>query len=329
MKRVLFRADAMPSIGTGDLVSLIHLSRYFEKKGWLCSFLIRDYPAGVTLAGKFGLQDVDIIPRDILVEDEVATINRIVEEKKIDLLFFEITQRPLTEYIGIMEGVKKACISFDGKILPDMDLVIDWDVAAADFFEPELYPRTKFLLGPEYVILPLSFDGKIIGDRRFRPKAGKLLICMGGADEFNYTQRVVDILIEYRIRMEVVVILGAGYGFHGDLEHTLTGSGLGYKIKQNVSNMFQEYMECDVAIGAGGLISSELVATRTPSILIATYRHQMARCEYFKSRGWVHYLGYRDFSGEELVSCIEKPREPGEQLPFDTWKIMERVDELL
>ena len=50
MKRILFRADAKPSIGIGDLMSLINLSFYLNPREWECFFMIKAYSAGIKLA---------------------------------------------------------------------------------------------------------------------------------------------------------------------------------------------------------------------------------------------------------------------------------------
>ena len=63
--------------------------------------------------------------------------------------------------------------------------------------------------------------------------------------------------------------------------------------------MLDEYLSCNIGIGAGGLTSSEMVATRLSTILIATYKHQIARCKYFDKQGWAKYLGYRDFKNDK------------------------------
>ena len=158
MTKVLFRADARPAIGIGDLMSLINLSKYFKESGWEVHFMIRGYDAGLKLAKKYNLHRLSILPPNISVTNEIEAINQYSEQNSIDLLFFEITERKLTEYQGISTGIKKACISFDGKILPDMDLVVDWDVEASIYFVPEKYLKTRFLLGPEYVVLPFDFN---------------------------------------------------------------------------------------------------------------------------------------------------------------------------
>lgn len=291
MKKVLFRADAKPEIGIGDLMSLIHLAEYFEADGWQTFFMIRSYPAGLKLTEQYQVKNLNIIESDISISDEVIKINQFIVDYDIDLIFFEITENRLSDYTGITSNVYKACVSFDGYILPDMDLVVDWDVEAEKFIQPEKYPNTKFLLGPEHVILPFNFDMTRAAKRIFNTPPERLLICMGGADEFNHTCKIINSLIGQNNQMHTTVIIGSGYEHQKELEKVLNTAGFKFNVKENISNMFEEYLKCDIAIGTGGLISSELVATNTPSFLIAAYKHQEARCVYFDKKGWVTYLG--------------------------------------
>jgi spore coat polysaccharide biosynthesis predicted glycosyltransferase SpsG len=327
-KSVLFRADAEPSIGTGDLTSLINLSQYFAADNWNCYFLIKDYPAALRLIKDYKLKNVSIINQNLCLSDEIDYINKMVAAYQLSLIFFEITARKLSDYTGITAKTKKACVSFDGEILPDMDVVINWDVDAHKLFDPVSNPKIKFLLGPTYVILPLNYDNDRILQRTFNLPPRKLLICMGGADERNYTQKLVDVLVESGAKIKTRIILGAGYQYGKTLEKNLEESSLTYKIKQNVSNMFEEYMRCDVAIAAGGLTASELVATRTPSILIATYRHQVHRCRYFDAHGWVRYLGYRKVNLPELLDALQRPVIPGKNAVFQPGAILEACNEI-
>lgn len=293
MKKVLFRADAKPEIGIGDLMSLIHLAKYFEGDGWSTYFMIRSYPAALKLVDKYGVKNLKIIESDICIPDEVFAINQYVREKDIDLVFFEITENRLSDYTGITSNVYKACVSFDGHILPDMDLVVDWDVEAEKIIQPARYPFTKFLLGPEFVILPFNFDKNRINRRIYNKLPQRLLICMGGADEHNITCKIVKTLIEKKNSLHTTIVIGSGYEHREKLESCIRKGFFNCEIKENISNMFEEYMACDVAIGAGGLTASELVATNTPAFLIGVYIHQEARCRYFNEKGWAIYLGDR------------------------------------
>ncbi len=329
MKKVLFRADAHPSLGIGDLMSLIHLSDYFIADGWECEFLIKEYTAGKKLLEKYGLENVHVLDKNISIDNEIKIINSLIKDYAINLIFFEITERKLSDYQGLSKQAYKACVSFDGKILPDMDLVIDWDVDAHRFFNPEKYPQTLFLLGPEYVILPFNFSEERITGREYRIPPRKLLVSMGGADELNFTQKVINTLINHHVNIKIVVTIGSGYKYGAELENSLRESRLHFEIHENTTNMFDQYINCDMAIGAGGLTASELVATRTPAMLIAVYEHQIARCKFFDSQGYVKFTGYRAYDENDMLKKISDPHIPEQSIPFNTRSIVEACDAII
>lgn len=327
MKKILFRADAAPHIGIGDLVSLINISKYFDKD-YEKYFIIKDYKAGVNLIKKQNIKNCSVIDSKISIEDEVKYINNFIVQNNIDILFLEITETKLSNYVGLSKNIKKVAVNFDGYILDDLDLVIDWDVEAYRFFDTLKYPNTKFLLGAKYVILPKEFYSSKVVSRQNRVDYPKILIAMGGADEFDFTSKIVQSIISLDIKVELNIIIGSGYEHKDNLENILNKSNLKYNIKQNIINMLDEYLNSDIGIGAGGLISSEMVASKLPSVLIATYEHQIARCKYFDTQGWAKYLGYRRFDNKKLKEAILNPVRLVTNNIFDTQRIVDEIKKL-
>jgi spore coat polysaccharide biosynthesis predicted glycosyltransferase SpsG len=217
---------------------------------------------------------------------------------------------------------KKAAVSFDGNLLEDLSLVVSWVPNTSQLFFPEKFPNTRFLLGYQFVTLPPEFfDDHRIKNRQYKYNPEKVLVAMGGADENNLTQKVVDVLIKSNIDLQVTIVVGGGYEFSEELEKVLRISGLNFCLKNNITNMLEEYLKCDVAIGAGGLTASELVASRTPSLLIAAYEHQIERCMFFQSKGWVRYLGFRNINIDEIKNNILKSPSAVSYNPFRSKEI--------
>ncbi len=301
MKKILFRADAKPSIGIGDLMSLITLSEYLSE--FDCFFLTQQTAAAKGIVEQRKPKNVFWLNEDAGVEEDVAAINMLIDEYGIDMLFFEITERKLTEYIGLNNNIPTLCVNFDGFIPESIKLVINWDVDAYKYYDINKFPNTKFLLGPKYVILAKAFYSDDIKNRKYSAARKKILIAMGGADEFDFTSKVAHAIgCEGR---ELVIIVGAGYEKKAKLEDDLNKRGIKYEIKVNVKDMLSEYLACDFAIGAGGLTSSELVASKTPCALIATYEHQVARCKYFESENQAKYIGFKSFDAQELNLAVD------------------------
>jgi len=304
MRRILFRADANPAIGTGDLVSLVYLADVFGKNGWEPGFMVRGYGDSLAICEKYGLEDVSTIPPGASLAEEEAAIRELVLGRGVDALFLEVTERPLSDYRGLPREVFKGCVCFDGRIPEGMDLVVDWDVAANEFFSPGEHPETIFLLGPEFVFLPPEFDMERVAARTYRPEPERILVSMGGADELDFTRVCAEALAALGVEAEVRFVLGPSYAGRRDLEAFLDSSGMRHSLAVDVRDMFGEYLACDFAVGAGGLTSSELVASGTPCALVALYDHQVARCEYFGRQGLAAYLGYRRCDALELGMAL-------------------------
>jgi len=308
LKKILFRADARYDIGMGDLMSLIHLSRYFEDDGWETYFLMRDYDEARRLVSKYRVKNRCFIPGPISVKDEIAFINRYCFMNDIGAVFACITQRPLLKYEGLDKKLIKGCVNFDGKVPCDWDLIVNWDVNAQRFYKRSEYPGTKFLTGPKHTILPYNFDWGKIRSRTHRDRPRNLMIGMGGADEDNFTEKIIKKLNEIGCGLKLYLLLGAGYRFKDSLLRILKRTRFSYKIFENIDNVFKVYLKADLAIGSGGLTSSELVATRTPALLISLYKHQVARCRFFDRKGVAIYLGHRA-AGIKKIRLPENPPE--------------------
>ena len=330
MKKILFRADAKPSIGIGDLMSLIHLSEYFRKDGWQTHFIIRGYEAAINLVQKYEVKNTHIISADIDVETEVQQINYFCDKLSVDVLFFEISERKLSEYVGLSKKCIKIAASFDGFLPDGISLILNWAPSASDMFNDNVYSNAEKLLGMEYVILPYRFlNDPRIKQRIYSKAPNKILISMGGADEFDFTSRVLMSLSRFGNNLDIRVVVGSGYLFLEELRRFISKIKLKCEIFHNVTNMLEFYLWCDIGIGAGGLTSSELVATRTPSILIAMYEHQIERCEEYDRMGLASFLGYRDFDATKFASLIKRPVIPAVAFEFKTQAIVDRVDALI
>jgi len=325
MKRILFRADALKKIGTGDLMSLIQLSKYFAKDGWEVSFLTKKTQASINMLEANSIKDVFFIEPNKSLSSEIEMINSIGDKNKVPAFFMEITERRMTDYENLISIPFKACVCFDGFVPKDFVFVLDWGINSQSLYDQELNPSVKYLLGPRYVILPISFNHEIISQRKYSNATQNVLVAMGGGDEYNLTLKIVTDLLELN-SLTLHIILGAGYEYEDSLSKLLSNSCLKYKTYKNIKNMFAKYMECDVGIGAGGLISSELVATKTPTILISTYEHQIERCQFFDNKGLVIYLGHKEYDKRLLQNFVKTPIIPKSSIDFNSNEIINQFN---
>lgn len=299
--RILFRADAEKAVGTGDLLSLIYLSKEFKRNGWECHFAVRDHKPARDIIKNRALKNVHFIARKLSIKEEVDFLNRLCEKTGFHCLFFEVTKHGLSAYRGL-RGLTtvKACVNFDGKITDDFNLVVNWCVeSGASLYRK--YAHTRAFTGFENIIMPDYFAWLRIERRKYRSTVRNILVIMGGFDEFNLGKRVIQFLQKENKKYNLRVILGSGYNQgKRQLERMAIRTG-NITIKQNADNLLRDYLWADMAFATGGLTCSELVATRTPAIIIAAYEHQKKRCDYYARRGLVIFAGYHSKVGSSVL----------------------------
>lgn len=295
MKRILFRGDAAPAIGTGDLASLIHFSRFLEQtgRGWESHFLIREYRAARELASAHGLGRLAAIDPEATPGEDLAAVCRYAEENRIDAVCFQITGWDLggLDISGI--DAARCVVDFYGRLPRGADLVVNWDTGAEARY-PARDAAIRYFLGPEYVFLPPEVAAGGTAVVRNHPPR-RVLVAMGGGDEHDVTQRVLlDILPTLPAEVAVIAVVGAGYRFRDRLLEAIAPFGDRVVLRGNVRDMAEIYRTVDYAFGAGGLTAFELVASGIPCSLIACYEHQIERCRYFAAQGWATFLGFRE-----------------------------------
>lgn len=304
MRRILFRADADPAVGTGDLTSLAGLSALFDPDRWEPYFMCRRHAFAEGIVVSRGIERVLWLDQNLSTDDEVKALNRAVEDWNFAAVVFEITRNRLDSYLGLTDRVIKVCVCFDPHVPADFDVVVNWDVDGLGLFDGRKFPKAELLLGPRYVLLPVEFNPQRVRKRVYSEKISNVLVAMGGADEHDLTCAACRALIDLARGFSLRVVLGVGYREEATLLRTLRGACLKFAVERNVKDMFSRYLECDFAVGTGGLTLSELAATRTRAAIVAAYEHQISRCEYFSRLGTIRYLGFRKIEPTELEAAM-------------------------
>ena len=157
-KKILFRGDAKLSIGTGDIVSLIELSKYFLINDWICFFMVKDNSIAVDLLKSRGINNYVVIKEDGSIQEEVNEINLFINEHAVDVLIMQQFEIDYELYSGITGGCYNVAIANNGKIPNNFAMVISWDVKSIGLINKHKKNNTKYLLDDKYVILPAYFN---------------------------------------------------------------------------------------------------------------------------------------------------------------------------
>ncbi|MDD5246480.1 MAG: hypothetical protein PHS09_03700 [Candidatus Omnitrophica bacterium] len=306
MNKILFRADAGEKSGTGDLYSLLYLSQYF--RGWKKYFICKKTPQTQSILDQYKIKDSFFISPRFDRRQEVDRINQIINREAINAFFFEVTNGPV-DYLKKVQAQVKGCIDFWGRIPDNLDLVINWDVESHRLYLPEKFPKTKFLLGPEYVVLKKDMLRAAILNGKFKPARclRNILVFFGGFDKSDFTFRTVELFERLAGSLRIRVILGAGYTdkCRKKLLDFLRRKNINrISVYQNVLEMKKHYLWADAFVGAGGLSLFEAMAMNLPAAVVSTYGHQKRRCKWFKKMNAIVYLGGRSIDENKLKQFL-------------------------
>jgi UDP-2,4-diacetamido-2,4,6-trideoxy-beta-L-altropyranose hydrolase len=119
---------------------------------------------------------------------------------------------------------------------------------------------TRFALGLDYALLRPVFLNQALILREIK-QVNTVLICFGGADEINLTQRIVSDVLQMNKFKEIIVITGTAYRHFKKLKEVINGSKIISHIHQaNESEMLSSMLKADLAIVPSSGILVEVLA---------------------------------------------------------------------
>ncbi|MGE5417656.1 MAG: UDP-2,4-diacetamido-2,4,6-trideoxy-beta-L-altropyranose hydrolase [Acidobacteriota bacterium] len=305
--KITFRADASESIGSGHLMRCLALAQECRSQGHSCLFItsdktsvlnrrLRDEGFAVTELARIypDTQDLEVT-NDVLRENPDAWL-------VLDGYHFD------TKYQAACKETGNPLLVVDDNAIWDhynSDIVLNQNIHAGSLvYSSESY--TRFLLGTRYMLLRNEYKKWQGWKRTIAPKAKKLLVSMGGADQNNTTATVIDALeLIKRSDFEVRVVIGSN-NVHSDKIHQKAAiAGKSIYVYQNVADMSEHMAWADLAVSAGGVTSYEMAYMALPNIMIVLADNQLSNAERLGSQGAAVNLGwYADISIDFLASQI-------------------------
>jgi spore coat polysaccharide biosynthesis predicted glycosyltransferase SpsG len=160
----------------------------------------------------------------------------------------------------------------------------------------------------------------------------EVLVTFGGTDPANLTLRALEALELVPAEFAVTVVLGRGYA----AEHSLTAwarrTRRAHAITRDSRAISAHMSRADLAISSAGRTVYELVACRTPTLVLAQNEREERHCCAREAYG-VRNLGLgRRRTREEIAAAVADalPFEAREQLRMamlglDLWQGPERI----
>lgn len=303
--RILIRADASPTIGSGHIARCLTLARVLRKQGSHVAFACRQLPGhrldALSAEGfeTFALPEfypgedpqqaiesmlpwqADIDALDLLLEDHAEFDWIIVDHYGLDH-HWQTAARRWAPRIAAVDDLATRRYS--------VDLLLNQNLSGlSDNYTPLLPEGCRTLLGPRYAMLREEFDCPAID---IKPEARRVLVNFGGFDAAMQTHHAMLALADFT-ELEVDFVAGVDNPAWAQMQ-TLAQTRPNWRLHSFVSDFHQRMTEADLFIGAGGGTSWERAALGLPTICIAVSNNQQVNGEVMAAAGAHVFMGARE-----------------------------------
>ena len=271
--RLLIRADASGSIGTGHVLRCMALGQALVAMGDSVVMVCCEIPNG--LAERVRGEEIDVIeiegePGSKQDLDKTLTIAKgwadavLLDGYKFDL-HFQRAWRRRRYRLAVIDDYAHS----DGY---SAHILINQNLHAKEMMYPDARVD-EMLLGPKYALLRREFwDQK---ERKVSVKTRRVLVTLGGADPDNVTAKVIAGLKAVTLDgVEARVLVGASNPHLASLRKMAGAKGTTVDVLEAVTDMRAQYDWADIAIAGGGSTTWELAFMGVPSIVIILAENQ-------------------------------------------------------
>lgn len=168
------------------------------------------------------------------------------------------------------------------------NLLLDYTInRTKEHYAPLINERCNLLTGLKYVLLRDEFNFERNIPNIIHKENLEVLINMGGVDQHNFTQKVVEILRSMNSAQDLkyLIVVGMNYPFYDELCYFLERTSLNYVIFRHVNNISQLMRGADLAISALGSTAWELISQGIPCLLVATAHNQRRHLREVRKSG--------------------------------------------
>ncbi|VVP12497.1 UDP-N-acetylglucosamine--N-acetylmuramyl-(pentapeptide) pyrophosphoryl-undecaprenol N-acetylglucosamine transferase [Pseudomonas fluorescens] len=303
--RILIRADASPTIGSGHIARCLTLARVLRKQGSHVAFACRQLPGhrldALSAEGfeTFALPEfypgedpqqaiesmlpwqADIDALDLLLEDHAEFDWIIADHYGLDH-HWQTASRRWAPRIAAVDDLATRRYS--------VDLLLNQNLSGlSENYTPLLPEGCRTLLGPRYAMLREEFDCPAI---EIKPEARRVLVNFGGFDAAMQTHHAMLALVDFP-ELDVDFVAGVDNPAWTQMQ-ALAQTRPNWRLHSFVSDFHQRMTEADLFIGAGGGTSWERAALGLPTICIAVSNNQQVNGEVMAAAGAHVFLGARE-----------------------------------
>ena len=313
--RVVFRADASVTIGTGHVMRCLTLAEALRETGAGIRFVCRELEGN--LGGLIEARGFEVHALPGLEptanplawtaahwgEDAAQTASFL--KARADWLVVDhygLEQR----WEGEMRGCADRLMVIDDLAdrVHDCDLLLDqndlWNPARYDALTPA---HCRKLLGPAYALLRDEFrKAREAWPRTVKERVERVFVFFGGTDPTNETSKTLRALQRWRERKKpnIDVVIGGGNPHRAEVEG-LVSAAPDALLHVQARNMAELMARADVSVGAGGSTTWERFCLGLPGLVVTTANNQEIIAKALAEDDYHLLLGDHTNVGENAV----------------------------
>lgn len=244
MPKVLIFCESGIVYGMGHYTRCLILADKIKSLGY--EIVIHNYEDSLAKEQSWFFQD-NILK--YLEDEEIRAV--VIDSYQADSeIYFEVEKR----------GIRLVVIDDNARIsYPSTSFILNGGIETQLFYDT--HRQDRVFAGLEYMICNEVF----FQNKQINQQIEKIVICMGGSDEKNYTQQIADLLAG--LKYDVTIVVGLWY------RHTLRTN---FRVLRDIdaTKMANLFYESDLAIIAGGRMVNEAIMSQIPSFVLSIAKNQ-------------------------------------------------------
>ncbi|MCZ0702100.1 UDP-2,4-diacetamido-2,4,6-trideoxy-beta-L-altropyranose hydrolase [Natronobacillus azotifigens] len=311
--QIFFRVDASNQIGSGHVQRCLTLAEQLKQKGAEIHFIINKQKGNMEaeIRRQYSVYFIECMisqGQELDAEQTVSVLREI--NRKVDLLIVDHHQlsvqwqnkvKPLVEKLMVIDDLANRKHNCD--LLLDQNYYKDYRSRYKD-----LVPAScRQLLGPKYLLLRPEFNN-VNRNLRKNESIERLLICYGGADPTNETEKVLTALKKYSMVDKFIIDVVVGSNYINVARIKQLCSEINANLHYNINYMATLIAKADLAFGAGGVSMWERCYLGLPSVVTIVADNQSRAVNdatdkpFVINLGWHHNVNVQDYY--ELINRL-------------------------
>jgi len=294
-------------LGLGHVFRCINLAHYLKSNQ--IHFLIEDYGGVKKILNKKKYYRISFLKKEIDYKSDIRETLSYIEKNKIDVLIIDKYKIAEKFVKAVRKHVKTVLIS-DLKIIDyPADLIVNGFIGYKNQIRRNKF-GTKCLLGPKYQIL----NEKFVRKKKRNKKRYDLLITVGGFDEKNVIELLLEQLTKFTSSLRVKIILGPATKKSEKIRKWEKNYRKFVEIIDKTNDMYKEISSANFGICSGGITTYEFAAMKIPFAIICQVKHQLITANEWQNRNIALNLGLVNKEIEKRVERLVKRLAEGKEV---------------